>query len=92
MYTFIHQICIKLIKSDNKEICNVTKRFLFQINAVLLNFEFFKNAEKSMYFSTQILSSTTVFNIATVMMLKFSFAITGINYILEYIQIYIFLI
>ncbi len=70
MYTFIHQRCIKLIKSDNKEICNVTKRFLFQINAVLLNFEFFKNAEKSMYFSTKILSSTTVFNIAIVMMLK----------------------
>ncbi len=35
---FIQQGSIKLSKSDIKDIYNVTKRFLFQINAVLLNF------------------------------------------------------
>ncbi len=37
---FIHMACIKLIKSDSKDIYNVNIRFLFQINAVLLNFLF----------------------------------------------------
>ncbi len=36
--TFIQQGRIKLIKSDSQDIYNITKRFLFQINTVLLNF------------------------------------------------------
>ncbi len=30
MYTFIHQGCIKLIKSDSEDIYNVTKDFYFK--------------------------------------------------------------
>ncbi len=33
---FIQQGHIKLIKNDSKDMYNVTKRFIFQINAVLL--------------------------------------------------------
>ncbi len=40
--TFIQQGCIQLIKSDGQDLYNVTKRFLFQINAVLLNILFIK--------------------------------------------------
>ncbi len=82
------------------------KRFLFQINNVLLNFLFIKQSW------IQLLGSITVFNIDNnkkcfissscilewflkdhvtlnngVMMLKIQLCITGINYILKYIQI-----
>ncbi len=41
---------IKLIKSDSKNIYNVTKN-LFQINAVLLNFLFIKESWKKSVFN-----------------------------------------
>ncbi len=40
--TFMQQQCNKLIKGDSKDIYIVTKIFIFQINAVLLNFQFIK--------------------------------------------------
>ncbi len=59
--TFIQQGCIKLIKSDSKDL----QYIFFLINAVLLNFLFIKESWKIKYitFSTKIWSSTTVFNI-----------------------------
>ncbi len=39
-YKKIQQECIKLIKRDSKDICNVTKDFYFKENSVLLNFLF----------------------------------------------------
>ncbi len=53
--TFIDQGHIKLIKSDNKDIYNVTIDFCFKINAVLLN---------CLFICEKILGSTTIFNIA----------------------------
>ncbi len=59
--TFIHQGCIKLIKSDSKLIYKI---FIFQINAVLLNCLFIQESwKKKTWFLTKILCSTTVFNI-----------------------------
>jgi len=47
-----------LIKSEK----NVKKRFIFQINVVLLNFLFIiESCKKCIMFHTKILSSTTVF-------------------------------
>ncbi len=40
----IPQKCIKIIKSDGKEMYNTTKDFRFQINVVLLNFPFFNKS------------------------------------------------
>ncbi len=65
----LSQGCTKWIKSDRENIYNVTKRFLFQINAVLLNFLFIKEfweiqiAKKCIMIWTEILSSTTFFYI-----------------------------
>ncbi len=42
--TFIQQEPIQLIKSDDKVIIYCFTHFLFQINAVLLNFEFIKES------------------------------------------------
>ncbi len=44
--TFIEQGCIQLIKCDTKNIYN-DKRFLFQINAALLNFLITKESWKN---------------------------------------------
>ncbi len=50
----------ELIKSDSKDIYNVTKYILCQMNVVLLNFLFTKGKKTV---STAILNSTTFFNI-----------------------------
>ncbi len=61
MNTFIQQ-SIESIKSDSKDIYYTI--FLFQINAVLLNFLFVKECRKiRVTVPTKIVSSTTVFNI-----------------------------
>jgi len=57
--TFL-QRCIKLIKSDSKDIYNVTKDVL---SLFIWTSYSSKNPEKSVSVSTEILSSTTVFNI-----------------------------
>ncbi len=65
IYIFIHQGHIKLIKRASTDIYKCNKRFLFQINAVLLNFLFICESWKikSITVSTKILCSTTVSNI-----------------------------
>ncbi len=42
IHTFTKQGCNKLIKSDSEDIHNITKRFPFHINAVLLSNLFIK--------------------------------------------------
>ncbi len=43
--TFIQKRRIKFIKSDSKDFC-VTKKYIFQLNAVLLNFLFIEESWK----------------------------------------------
>ncbi len=43
---FMQQQCNKLIKGGSKDIYIVTKIFIFQINAGLLNFQFIKELKK----------------------------------------------
>ncbi len=42
----MQQQCNKLIKGGSKDIYIVTKIFIFQINAGLLNFQFIKETKK----------------------------------------------
>jgi len=56
-YDFFWQRCIKLIKSDSKDIYNVTKHFYFK----WMMFSFIKNPEKKcITVFTKILSKTAV--------------------------------
>ncbi len=59
--TFMQQGCVKLVKSESKDIYKVSK-FIFQIKAVLLNFLFIKSWIKRIMVPTKY-SSTSVFNI-----------------------------
>ncbi len=57
------QGCINLIKSDRKEVNNVTKYFYFKYILFFLTFYSSKNNENNVTISRKILSSTAVFNI-----------------------------
>jgi len=63
---FIHQTCIKLIKSDSEDIYNVTKVFFF-LNALInlinaVNLKFHQGILKNvLLFPQKMLSSTTFF-------------------------------
>ncbi len=46
MNTFIHQGCIQLIKSDSKDICNLTKYFYLKLMPFFWTFYSSKNPEK----------------------------------------------
>jgi len=60
--TFIQHGCSKLLKSDSKDVYNVTN--VFHINAVLLNFLFNKNHEINVLFTYKKNCMKHVFNIA----------------------------
>ncbi len=62
--TFIQKRRIKFIKSDSKDFC-VTKKIIFQLNAVLLNFLFIKEIwKKCITVLTQLFLALIISNVS----------------------------